>query len=89
MFDKDGGALVASAESDPAFGFHHVNAYEEGDDILIDLIAYDDAGIIDQLYLSRLRAGDTVNATGRLTRYIAASRPLGGAVEGHAARRGR
>ena len=39
-------------------------------DLLIDVITYDDAGIIDQLYLSHLRAGESVNATGRLTRYI-------------------
>lgn len=69
VFDKDSGGLVASAESGPAFGFHHVNAYEDGDDILIDFIAYADSSIIDQLYLARLRAGDTVNATGRVTRY--------------------
>ena len=70
MFDKDSGALVASRTADAAFAFHHVNAYEEGSDLLIDVITYDDAGIIDQLYLSRLRAGETVNATGRLTRCI-------------------
>ncbi|MEO8420592.1 MAG: carotenoid oxygenase family protein [Hyphomicrobium sp.] len=74
VFDKDSGALVASKTADAAFAFHHVNAYEEGSDLLIDLITYDDAGIIDQLYLSHLRAGETVNATGRLTRCIV---PLG------------
>lgn len=70
VFDKDGAGLVASGETDASFAFHHVNAYEEGPDLVIDLIAYDDAGVIDQLYLSRLRAGERVNATGRLTRYI-------------------
>ena len=69
VFDKDGGGLIASAESAPAFGFHHVNAYEDGDDVRIDLVAYADSSVIDQLYLAHLRAGDTVNATGRLTRY--------------------
>jgi carotenoid cleavage dioxygenase-like enzyme len=70
VFDKDSGALVASRAANAAFAFHHVNAHEEGSDLLIDLITYDDAGIIDQLYLSHLRAGETVNATGRLTRCI-------------------
>jgi carotenoid cleavage dioxygenase-like enzyme len=50
VFDKDGGGLVASAEAPSAFCFHHVNAFEDGDDIKIDLGAYDDAGVIDQLY---------------------------------------
>jgi carotenoid cleavage dioxygenase-like enzyme len=70
VFDKDSGALVALRTADAAFAFHHVNAFEEGSDLLIDVITYDDAGIIDQLYLSRLRAGAPVNATGRLTRCI-------------------
>ena len=70
VFDKDSGALVVSSVADAAFAFHHVNAYEEGADLVIDVITYDDAGIIDQLYLSRLRAGEAMNATGRLTRCI-------------------
>ena len=76
VFDKDSGALVASRVADAAFAFHHVNAYEEGSDLLIDVITYDNAGIIDELYLSHLRAGETVNATGRLTRCIV---PIDGA----------
>lgn len=69
VFDKDSGALIASRTADAAFAFHHVNAYEEGADVVIDVITYEDAGIIDQLYLERLRAGEPVNATGRLMRY--------------------
>lgn len=69
VFDKDSGALIASHTADAAFAFHHVNAYEEGSEVVIDVITYDDAGIIDQLYLKRLRAGEPVNATGRLMRY--------------------
>lgn len=69
VFDKDSGALVASHEAKAAFAFHHVNAFEDRDDIVVDVITYDDASIIDQLYLKRLRAGETVSATGRLTRY--------------------
>lgn len=69
VFDKDSGALVASRTAEAAFAFHHVNAYEDDDDIVMDVITYGDAGIIDQLYLKRLRAGEPVNVTGRLTRY--------------------
>jgi carotenoid cleavage dioxygenase-like enzyme len=70
VFDKDSGALVVSSVADAAFAFHHVNAYEEGSDLVIDVITYNDAGIIDELYLSHLRAGEAVDATGRLTRCI-------------------
>lgn len=69
VFDKDSGALVASHTADAAFAFHHVNAFEDGGDVVIDVTTYADAGIIDQLYLLRLRAGAPVNATGHLTRY--------------------
>ena len=52
-----------------AFAFHHVNAFEDGDGLVIDMIAYPDAAIIDQLYLARLRAGTPLTATGKLTRF--------------------
>lgn len=83
VFDKDSGALVASHSADAAFAFHHVNAYEDGDDIVIDVVTYNDARIINQLYLRRLRAGETVSATGRLTRYwlpLAADAPVDATV---------
>jgi len=70
VFDKDGAGLLKSVETDPVFAFHHVNAFEDGDNIAVDLIAYRDAGIIDQLYLERLRACDPIDATGHLTRFM-------------------
>lgn len=69
VVDKDGGHVVARGESDPAFAFHHVNAFEDGGDLVIDLIVYEDATIIDALYLAKLRAGTRIDATGLLTRY--------------------
>jgi beta,beta-carotene 9',10'-dioxygenase len=70
VFDKDGGGQLKSVETDPVFAFHHVNAFEDGGNIVVDLIAYCDAEIIDQLYLARLRACDPIDATGHLTRYV-------------------
>ncbi len=69
VFDKDSGRLVVTHTAEAAFAFHHVNAFEDGDHVAIDVVTYDDAGIIDQLYLKRLREGDVLSATGRLTRY--------------------
>jgi beta,beta-carotene 9',10'-dioxygenase len=69
VVDKDTGATVATAHGDAAFAFHHVNAFEDADGIVIDMIAYPDATIIDQLYLARLRAGTPLTATGVLTRF--------------------
>ena len=64
VVDKDSGAEVATAHGDAIFAFHHVNAFEDGDGLVIDMIAYPDASIIDQLYLARLRAGTPIDATG-------------------------
>ncbi|WEX74369.1 carotenoid oxygenase family protein [Sinorhizobium numidicum] len=70
IVEKDSGRRIATAESDAAFAFHHVNAYERGDELVLDLVTYSDAGIIDQLYLSRLRTGEPVDAVGSLSRYV-------------------
>jgi beta,beta-carotene 9',10'-dioxygenase len=70
IFEKDGGQLVKSLIAPAVFGFHHVNAFEEEGEIVIDVVVYPDAQIIDELYLARLRAGAPVNAIGQLTRYV-------------------
>lgn len=78
VVEKDSGKVATATHTDPCFAFHHVNAYEDGNGLAVDLIAYDDASIIDQLYLARLRAGAPLTATGTLTRFYV---PLdGGAV---------
>jgi beta,beta-carotene 9',10'-dioxygenase len=78
VFEKDTGRRVATAEADPVFAFHHVNAFEDGETLVIDFVAYPDADIIDQLYLPRLRAGIGVDSTWRLTRYVV---PLDGSAK--------
>ncbi len=52
VIDRNTGSLVGQYSTKPFFAFHHVNAFEEGNDLLIDIITYDDAKIIqsDALY---------------------------------------
>jgi carotenoid cleavage dioxygenase-like enzyme len=45
-----------------------VNAWEEGNDVVLDLIAYDDASVIDNLYIDRLR-GEPGQSPNQLRRY--------------------
>jgi carotenoid cleavage dioxygenase-like enzyme len=53
------GKLVAEIPTDPFFAFHHINAYEADDNTLIvDISAYDDAKLIDQLYIDALLHSD-------------------------------
>jgi beta,beta-carotene 9',10'-dioxygenase len=60
VVEKDGGREVATACGEAAFAFQHVNAFADDGRLAIDIIAYPDAAIIDELYLARLRAGSPV-----------------------------
>jgi carotenoid cleavage dioxygenase-like enzyme len=51
VVDRETGALRGSYETDAFFCFHHVNAFERDSELVVDLIAYDDPGIIDSLFL--------------------------------------
>ena len=76
VFDRDG-RRVASARGEAAFAFHHVNAYDENDAVVVDLVGYPDAESSPPLSGAPARGGP-INATGLLTRYRV---PLdGGAV---------
>jgi carotenoid cleavage dioxygenase-like enzyme len=70
IFDRRSGELRGEAEAEPRFAFHHVNAFEQGSELLMDLAAYDDATIVDSLYLDSLREGPPPSsAYARLLRY--------------------
>ena len=57
-FDRKTGALARTWVADPFFVFHTINAFEDGDDLVVDLCAHEDASIIDMLELDRLRGGE-------------------------------
>jgi beta,beta-carotene 9',10'-dioxygenase len=68
LVDRTSGATVAGFRTDACFSFHHVNAYENGEEVVVDLCAYADADVIEDLYLERLRAGKPI-ASAELTRF--------------------
>jgi beta,beta-carotene 9',10'-dioxygenase len=68
LVDRRSGAAVGGFETEACFAFHHVNAYEEEGEVLVDLCVYPDAGVIEDLYLERLRAGKPI-APAELTRF--------------------
>ena len=55
--DRATGAHVRTWATDPFFVFHTINAFEDGDDVVVDLCAHADASIIELLELERLRSG--------------------------------
>lgn len=50
-----GTGRVRTLETEPYFAFHHVNAFEAGGRLWLDVCAYPDPGIIRSLYLDKLR----------------------------------
>ena len=60
LFDRSSGRVSGPYTTDARFGFHHVNAFEEGDDVVVDVCTYQDPGVVQDLYLDRLREGKPV-----------------------------
>lgn len=69
VIDRHTGRLRGFWEAEPMFCFHHVNAYDDGGEIVVDLCAYPDTKLIDALYLDRLESGTTPVPQGRFRRY--------------------
>lgn len=81
ILDKWDGSLVGRYESEPFFSFHHVNAFEHGDEVVVDLSAYPDPTIIGDLYLENLIGPNSRAASqGELRRYHI---PLNGTISGY------
>jgi beta,beta-carotene 9',10'-dioxygenase len=49
VVDRRTGALKATLSTRPLFTLHHINAWDEGDRIVVDLAAYADPSILDSL----------------------------------------
>jgi beta,beta-carotene 9',10'-dioxygenase len=87
LFDRRTGAHAGPFEAEACFAFHHVNAYEDGEEVVVDLCVFPDAGIVEDLYLERLRAGKPVTqphlerfrlmpSTGRISRERLVDEPM-------------
>lgn len=69
VINRHTGELVGKYEADPFFAFHHINAFERGDELVVDIAAYPDAGIVQSYYLNRLRDPNLEVPFGNLRRY--------------------
>jgi carotenoid cleavage dioxygenase-like enzyme len=75
VVELETGRLQGTYHSEPFFAFHHVNAFERDGELVIDLCAYDDAEVVQALYLDRVRTADPRLPQASLRRYVL---PLGG-----------
>jgi len=70
VVDRDSGNLVADPTFEATFCFHHVNAYRDGREIVLDLIEFPNSEIVGSLSLSALDGkGFPDVPAGRLMRY--------------------
>ncbi|MCU0301628.1 MAG: carotenoid oxygenase family protein [Candidatus Nanopelagicales bacterium] len=69
VHERATGRHVRSVTTEAFFAFHHVNAFEDGDDLVVDLVGYDDAAVIEAFYLHRLEEPDARIPAGTLRRY--------------------
>lgn len=69
VLDRSNGEHVTTATASPAFIYHHANAYEHDDEIVIDLVAFEDERAVTGLTLSNLRRDDPNLPRGDLCRY--------------------
>lgn len=69
VVNRHTGELVGRYECDPFFSFHHVNAFERGGELVVDLVAYEDASVLSAYYLDRLRTERNEIPWGTLRRY--------------------
>eukprot|EP00794_Sanderia_malayensis_P018160 gene18160-19972_t len=57
VVDRKTGKTVQTYMVANFFAFHHVNAYETDNDIIVDVCGYPDASVVQAFYLRNLRAG--------------------------------
>jgi beta,beta-carotene 9',10'-dioxygenase len=57
VWDRRSGEKVATFETDAGFAFHHVGAWDDGDQLTIEYVDHETPAVIDALYLDRLRSG--------------------------------
>jgi beta,beta-carotene 9',10'-dioxygenase len=63
------GEVVGRYECDPFFAFHHINAFEQGDELILDINAYSDASIVKSYYLDYLENEKNKLPVGTIRRY--------------------
>jgi beta,beta-carotene 9',10'-dioxygenase len=70
VIDRATGKLKTTIKTEALFSFHHVNAFEKEGKLMVDLVSYSDASIIDQYYINRLESKDLQLPFGRLERFV-------------------
>jgi beta,beta-carotene 9',10'-dioxygenase len=70
IIDRKDGKRIATIKTDAFFSFHHVNAFEDGDDLVADLATYTDSAIINEYYINRLSETNKPLPVSRMERFV-------------------
>lgn len=70
IIDRKNGKVKCTIKVPPFFAFHHVNAFERGDDLVVDMVTYRDASVISDFYINRLSRSDYEVSPGSLERFV-------------------
>lgn len=54
VFDRAAKKLVATYHAPASFFFHSINAYDKDDTVVLDVVGYDDASVVESLYFAKL-----------------------------------
>jgi beta-carotene 15,15'-monooxygenase len=71
VLDRETGVVVADPVAAARYGFHHVNAYDDGGEVVADVVTFPTADAVSELYFDDLADPDADWSFegGRLTRY--------------------
>ena len=69
VIEKSSGNVAGRYKTVSFFGFHHVNAYERGNEIIVDIVSYPDAKIVESLASYGLGIEDPFFPIPKLMRY--------------------
>ena len=56
VVDRVSGDVVGVFETETFYTYHHINAFDDGGSIVLDIATYDDPSILDALWLDNLRS---------------------------------
>jgi carotenoid cleavage dioxygenase-like enzyme len=69
LMDRFSGDIFCSLKTDAFFAFHHINAFEKGDELIFDINAYPNPDVISAFYLDKLKDERSEIPFGDLRRY--------------------
>ncbi len=70
IIERSTGKVKATIKTDAFFSFHHVNAYDRGDELVVDMATYKNSEVVNNYYMNRLSQSDLQLPHGRMERFV-------------------